>query len=711
MITGDTDSTVKDQSALNAFVERASGRLAAVRNGILIFDQDRSSQGDIDVALRSLRLLHRDAYENERTDVVELSEQCESLLQTMLATEPSPTAIGHSLDLVARIEERLLKIPLDSDDFLDDISGFVERSFNFLKIEDEAAPPAEEELDFEIDEETLEIFRAEACELLGNIAKSVRVLNSNSDDREALWEVRRNAHTFKGAAGIVGLTAAATLAHRVEDLLDKMVEANAAVDAEIANLLSRASKRLEVFALGANFDAEAGPIDALYTEFEKVIATVPTRRVVGQPAGDQAESAAAPLDQVKPVAAPIVRVSLDRLDRLIDLSRNLASNRSEITEIFAKMVDDMPDDQSSDVLNKLESLFETQFQVTDELQEGLSRIRMVRFGTLETRLSRAVHVTCEEESKKAYVSIENGDCEIDTQVIDALIEPLLHLLKNAVVHGIETEETRRLIGKPEKGHIRIIVERDDSGVTLVVSDDGRGISASRLKQKAVRDGLIESDAAERMTDAEALELIFSRGLTTADKLNLNAGRGLGMSIVKESLESRGGGISVMSEPQIGSAFTLRMPLVISKTEIQVPSRQRPTDEIRPAVPKTALVLVIDDSSSVRRQTTKLVESAGHRVITAINGAEAIELLLSNVWRPDLILSDVEMPTMDGWEFLEVIKNTDDLCDIPVVMITSLSADEHIEKAYELGAADYKVKPICGADVRNAIDSVLKTKEN
>jgi chemotaxis protein histidine kinase CheA/CheY-like chemotaxis protein len=711
MITGEIDSSIKDQSALNAFVERASGRLHAVRNGILIFDQDHTSTGDIDVALRSLQLLCRDASENERDDIVELSGKCESLLTAMLSSEPSPTDVGHVLDLVARIEERLLKIPLDSDDFLNDISGFVERSFSFLTIEDDPELPATNDVAYEIDDETLEIFRSEAGELLSNISASVHVLHSNSDDREALWEVRRNAHTFKGAAGIVGLTAASNLAHRVEDLLDKMVETSAAVDPEIVNLLARASKRLEVFTLGTAFDEEAGPIDELYAEFEEVIATVPARRRVGQPEREpETEKVATPtrsyIDAVKPIATPIVRVSLERLDDLIKLSRTLTINRSELIESFSLLFGDRSEDKASRFLAKIESLFETQHRLTEELQEKLFRIRMVRFGTLETRLSRAVHVTCEEENKRAYLTVENGDIEVDTQVIDALIEPLLHLLKNAVVHGIETEDTRRLIRKPEKGHIRIVVDTDPSGVTLVVSDDGHGISASKLKNKAIQDGLIGQDAADRMSDTDAFELIFNRGLTTAGKLTLNAGRGLGMCIVKESLESCGGSVSVTSEPQVGTTFVLKLPLALKKSVSVARTAHLPPDSIKPASSKPALVLVVDDSASIRRQTSKLIESTGNKVITAINGADAIELLLSNVWRPDLILSDVEMPVMDGWAFLECIKNTDGLEEIPVVMVTSLTSEENVQRAFDMGAIDYKIKPISVADVTKAIDAVL-----
>jgi len=330
---------------------------------------------------------------------------------------------------------------------------------------------------------------------------------------------------------------------------------------------------------------------------------------------------------------------------------------------------------------------------------------MVRFGTLETRLSRAVHVTCQEEGKRASVYLADPDIEIDTQIIDAMIEPLLHLLKNAVVHGIESPDTRRLIGKPETGSITIGVSTDANDVILSVEDDGRGISALRLKEKAIETGLITAEAASSMADFETWELIFDRGLTTADKLNLNAGRGIGMNIVRESVEDRGGSVSLSTEPQVGTTFTIRMPLIFKKPE--------PTIEAKPdiAEKQKPLILVVDDSASIRRHHVKLVEDAGCQAITANDGSEALILLLSGKWEPDLIISDVEMPSMDGWELLEYVKTDKNFGHIPVVMATSLDAEEHVIRAAELGASDYRIKPVKAEDIHSVLTNIVaKTNE-
>ncbi|MBK9438622.1 MAG: response regulator [Chloracidobacterium sp.] len=321
-------------------------------------------------------------------------------------------------------------------------------------------------------------------------------------------------------------------------------------------------------------------------------------------------------------------------------------------------------------------------------------------------MSRAVHVTSEEEQKNVGIVLENGDTEIDTQIIDALIEPLLHLLKNAVVHGIEREDTRRLIGKPEKGLIRIRIDSDSDGLTLTVADDGRGISIAKLKEKAIRNQLICAETAELMNDNDAYQLIFERGLTTADTLNLNAGRGIGMSIVKESVAKCGGQLNIASETQAGTTFTIRMPLTIPRVKAPAVKTPEPANIPKIDEPARKVVLIVDDSPSVRSQTCKVVEECGHRVITAQNGAEALELLLSGVWHPDLILSDVEMPIMDGWELLEYVKTDEHFGKIPVVMITSLAEQHHRDRAMALGASDYQIKPVNRLRLASSIASQI-----
>ena len=683
------------------FLEKAEDRLADIRGSLLLFAQGRLSAGDLAPARRKLDELRTEAQSGELVDAVRLASECSDSIE-LLALANSPNhdrPVNRALDLLSRLEAELLQMPLGSADFLADINAFVDSSFenfsgNHPAVREFVQTPDSHDEDFEVDDETLEIFRSEAEELLANILSNLKILSRSPDDNNALWEIRRNAHTFKGAAGIIGFREASKLAHRIEDLLDKMVESRCGADGRVIELLTTSTARLADMTTGKDFNEDPKTAADLAADFDILFTSVPAYPGESAALNQSLRPVAAyqdsvTKDSVKSGASsptPIVRVSLDRLDDLLKVSRSLLVNRSSLAKSFGELTSGI------DSLQALADLIETQRRLSDEMLHKLLQIRMVRFGTLEMRLNRAVHVTCQEESKKAFVVIENPDVEIDTQVIDALIEPLLHLLKNAVVHGIEPPDTRRLLGKPEKGRICITVDSDNDGVFLSVGDDGRGISISKLLEKAIAGGIIAPEKVASVDEQTIRNLIFHRGLTTADSLNLNAGRGIGMSIVKESVEGRGGSIAVESEQQKGTKFTIRMPLTLPKSTDHYPQIKSIGTGSTPAADASPLVLIVDDSQSIRRMTAKIVEDAGWRAITAVDGADALELLLSGAWRPDLILTDVEMPTMDGWAFLEYVKTDDIFGHIPVVMVTSLDSDEFRQKALGLGASDYLVKP-------------------
>ena len=697
-----------NQAILKSFQAKADAGLAAIRSAILVFMQGNSSPGDLAAPISELNSLRAGAIEVGMAGFEELAALCQRTLEGLARDihDKNDAKARTALDLIAQMEASLLVTPLREASFFTEMSELVDESFDNL-----APPPpavdasADDGAEFEIDDETLEIFRSEADELIGNIKQNLAALASDPANHESLWEIRRNAHTFKGAAGIVGLGSASSLAHRVEDVLDRLAERRCDVDPSLVGLLAVAADSLEALSAGSAAELPTS-LDDLYAGFDRVLSVgVSGKSALQQASNDGTATGslakALPTDRISAVnqpPAPIVRVSLDRLDDLLIISRNLLINRLALTEGFAEYTSG----GETQVRQQLEALLETQRRLTAEMQERLLKIRMVRFGTLTTRLSRAVHVTCLEENKKAEITLENTDVEIDTQVIDALIEPMLHLLRNAVVHGIESPETRRLIGKPEKGSIRVKIEADDAQIMLLVSDDGRGISTARLIDKAVQTGVLTSESAQSIDETEALDLIFERGLTTAESLNMNAGRGVGMSIVRESVVSNGGSVEVDSEPQRGTRFTITLPLNLAKTPLELPDLEPQIAAVNgEALPP--LVLIVDDSASIRRQTSNILRDAGLRYITANDGAEALELLLSGTWEPDLILSDVEMPQIDGWEFLKYVKTDENLGHIPIVMVTSLDSDEHRQKATELGATDYIVKPFSLSNLESVVE--------
>lgn len=695
-----------DREKINQYLKAAERDLASVRNSLVIVAQTGDGS-DLSTPRRILARLHSEASVLGLVEAANLlSAALTRVEQISLSSDFHPPDVYAVLDTIAQIEALLWKTPFQSDDFLSDIDSFVESIFNDLGPASET--PSQNgntargfEEKFEIDDETLEIFRSEAEELLSNIKNDLKDLAKSPGDHHALWNIRRHAHTFKGAAGIVGLREASEVAHRMEDLLDKMVELSFDPVPQVFEFLQASARHLTAIVGSVDIDET---LDDLKVQYDQAMSCLSSSGVLAAVPDSNSGNRGLPIatgETPKAATSPIVRVSLARLDELIKLSRRLAATRST----FAAEVSNVKCNRSvyPEGFSRLDALFDAQKKLIDELQAKLLRIRMVKFGTLATRLSRAVHVTSVDENKKADVIIVNGDIEIDTQVIDALIEPLLHLLKNAVVHGIEPPDTRRLLGKPERGIIRIGLESDKKVLILEVADDGAGISAKKLKEKAIAAGILTAETAANMPDDAAAELIFDRGLTTADKIDLNAGRGVGMSIVRESVENRGGTVTVESHAQLGTKIRVRLPHVRDVTDLPLANPL----ECQTAVeqPQLPLIMIVDDSSTVRRHSAQLAQFAGLKVISANNGAEAVELLLSNDWHPDLILSDVEMPQIDGWEFLKFIKEDEVFCSIPIVMVTSLNAAENRARAIDLGAFDYLNKPLTEQSLEQVLEKL------
>ncbi len=795
--------------------------------------------------------------------------------------------------------------------------------------------------EFEIDGELLDIFAEEADELLKNIDTSLESLSADPNDSDSLWEVRRNAHTFKGSAGIVGLKQLSEVAHRVEDLLDRLAETKCGANEKIVELLHASTNCLKALVKGERSASLSAAISKIYSDFDVALAslnqpqavianevvqpapiTVPSVSVTPLVTEQETVEDLRPLDlatlerllgvESSEVLAPklmpsrsVVRVSLDRLDDLIRIVRDMFISRSVFEQnlkSLERQIDDLhnatrrlqststkleidfeasmmgsgssvlqpgglanPQPQSSfdelefdkytefhqstrelaettsdtfsinsslDLLRGgFESVYDEQRRLIDELQEWLLNVRMVEFGSLTTRLQRAVRVTCDEEGKTAELRVRNESLEVDTQILDSLIEPLMHLLKNSVAHGIEDPNTRRLMEKPEVGQIEVAVENDETHIVLKVSDDGRGISPQALKEKAVANGQISEDRARAMSDDEALELIFLPGLSTAEKLNLSAGRGVGMSIVKESVSAGRGTIAIESTSHKGTTFVIRMPLALAVTKVlltrvsgrtyalplrpithvaeltddlfagidgkkvdilgkklplyQLPAflghepvepsgllgrsallyetsdrscalaveevltteevvikpLAKPLDKINgilgaailgngelvpiidmpallkkvsansssPETPKAVRekvvsILIVDDSPSVRHMTSKVVQSAGWVAKTAKDGLDALEQLKAADEMPAVILSDIEMPRMDGYEFATSLQRSEKFNTIPVIMITSRTADKHRDKALENGVSQYLTKPY---EDRELVDSIKK----
>jgi chemosensory pili system protein ChpA (sensor histidine kinase/response regulator) len=527
-------------------------------------------------------------------------------------------------------------------------------------------------------------------------------------------------------------------------------------------------------------------------------------------------------------------LEFDRFTRLQELTRMMAESVNDVATVHQNLLRSL-DGANRDLMS--------QQRMTRDLQQDLMRVRMVPFSSISERLYRLVRQTAKELDKRVNLDIRGGGVEIDRSVLERMVAPFEHILRNAIVHGIEPRAVRIEKGKAETGELLVEVRQEGNEIVLVFSDDGAGLNLDRIREKGRQAGLINPD--EEIPDARASDLIFQPGFTTVSEVTELAGRGVGMDVVRAEAGGLGGRVSVDSESTKGTRFTINLPLTLAVTQVvlvnvagrvyALPSvlveqvqqlRPQPlaqaynegqitwlgqpvrlhflagllgerdrsplaqryspvlilrsggeriavhVDEVignqevvvknigpqlarmigiagatvlgsgdivlilnpvqlaqqalreRTAlagvtdpeiggavaelidVPARAepvagletlpIVMVVDDSLTVRRVTQRLLMREGYQVVLAKDGVDALQQLQD--YTPDVMLVDIEMPRMDGFDLTRNIRGDERYRGIPIIMITSRTADKHRSFALELGVNVYLGKPYQEAEL-------------
>ncbi|MGK0289710.1 MAG: two-component system chemotaxis sensor kinase CheA [bacterium] len=265
----------------------------------------------------------------------------------------------------------------------------------------------------------------------------------------------------------------------------------------------------------------------------------------------------AALEKQKPLKAhqksKTIRIETTKLDRFIDLIGELVIATAGINE-HSKRLKDRELQESSSVMSRL----------VEEIREGIMGVRMIPIEDTFTRFRRVVRDISHEIGKKIRVEVSGEDAELDKTVIERIVDPLMHLIRNSIDHGIETPEERKLTGKPEEGIIQLNAYHDAGSIVIEITDDGAGINRQKLLDKAFEKGLIQ--VGQSLNDQEILNLVFSPGLSTAKKVTKISGRGVGMDVVKSNIESLRGNVEVESEDGVGTVFRIRLPLTLAIIE-------------------------------------------------------------------------------------------------------------------------------------------------
>ncbi len=590
------------------------------------------------------------------------------------------------LDEISKIESELIGNGLVDGEVSDKLLAAIDDSFReFDRSASKAGQVDIQKLDAQavtaedIDLELLEVFAEEANQLISEFETNLDRLTTPGDEEKAIWEIRRIAHTFKGSAGAVGLSDATQLAHRIEDVIALVESSKVCPTTQFRPVFHKTIGLLRDITNG-NEQVGRDRLEAMYQELEAFSKDPGTKRQDEIAAADTEMPPVTGIERSEEstpqTKKPVVRVSLAVLDSIEERMRQLVDGLS--------MMQTGINSTSHEGANRVFARqFDEQRILATSINDALRAIRLVEFGTLTTRLQRAVRVACEEENKTAEILIENGELKIDTVLLDSLVEPLMHLLRNSVVHGLERAETRRLIGKAESGLVRIKLAENAEGVEITIADDGRGIDVNALKVRAVESNLITEHDAAALNDTNALELIFHTGLSTANKLSLLAGRGVGMSIVREAITSLDGTIEVESKTNHGTTFKIFVPTRSAE--------KNSSEQVRRS--RNLTVLTVDDSASVRKLNKVVIEKCGCTPLEAKDVREAMKLLADDGSKPDLILTDLEMPVIDGFEFITWLKNQPGLWAIPVVVVSTKREPEIVTEALRSGAEGCIEKPL------------------
>lgn len=400
-----------------------------------------------------------------------------------------------------------------------------------------------------------DLFISEAREHLNALASLSLRCEEGAAGSDIVNEMFRHAHSLKGMGATMQLVPVTTLSHALEDLLDQVRDGRLAITRSAADLMLAAIDTLEQLVTLVAQGGELPDTEALanriraYTpaEGEYPAPVVPQKRTPAVPA---TEAGDVPFRASDDTVTTRIRTSL--LDRLVTISGELLTVRHTLEDWAASN----QADGMSKPLKELSSLLR-------QLQDEVFQARMLPFGTIAERYPRMVRDLARTSGKEIVFSLTGDTIELDRGVLEQVIEPLMHLLRNAVDHGLETPAERVNCGKPPVGSLRLALSRMADQVLLEVSDDGRGMDPAAIRTKAVAQGLLHEQQAAALTAAETLLLICTPGFSTAHTVTELSGRGVGMDVVQNAIQNIGGSLLIDSIPGCGSTFSLRLPLSVA----------------------------------------------------------------------------------------------------------------------------------------------------
>jgi two-component system chemotaxis sensor kinase CheA len=397
-----------------------------------------------------------------------------------------------------------------------------------------------------------DLFVAEGQEHVHTLNRCMLALEQEPGDAYALNAMFRAAHSLKGMAATMGFDSLASLAHAAEDALHQVRDGNWALASKLVDLLFVSIDTLQAMvddvASGGSGQAPVGEAD--------MAATVAQLRGY-EPAAEEAtpsKKRAVQTDTGRPrePAATMIRLDVRHLDTLLDIVTEMVIHRSLLNRLAQRHT-----------LPSLDEALRTHERLLAQLQGTVLSMRMMPIGHVFDRFPRMVRDLLKTEGKKAELVIEGREVELDRTALDLLGDPLMHLLRNAIDHGLETPEERKAAGKPPTGTLHLSARQERESVIIEVKDDGKGIDAQRVADAAVERGIVTAEVAAEMSTTQKLDLICHPGFSLSEKVTAVSGRGVGMNVVKQQLEALHGSLQIETVLGQGTTFRLQLPAMLA----------------------------------------------------------------------------------------------------------------------------------------------------
>ncbi len=404
-------------------------------------------------------------------------------------------------------------------------------------------------------EKVIAAFLAESEEGLERTEQYLIAAETDPGNPELLDEMFRVAHTLKGNASALDFPQLAGFAHAVEDLLEDLRKHELAISRDVISLLLQAVDALRALVPAA---AEGNDtLSASHQELKKTLANFSSQEaaspVLATPSHQVPSPAAVPGSVPLDTRNRTLRVDIEKLDRMLNLTGEIAIAQGRLRRTIEEL--------NSDVGRKLLELHRETENLQKNLQEQVMGVRLVPVGPLFQQFARSVRDISQSHNKLARLRIIGGDVEVDTRVLEHLKDPLLHMIRNAVDHGIESPKARRALGKNPCGSLTLTAFHKAGNILIQLTDDGAGFNRQRILAKARE--LDRLPDGEKITDSELFNLVFEAGFSTAEEITDLSGRGVGMDVVRRNIELLRGNIEIQSSEGQGSTITIRLPLTLA----------------------------------------------------------------------------------------------------------------------------------------------------